>query len=63
MRLAPAHEELGYAVLFSAASFVIRDGRAPKDAPVLEEARRRMRWVNAAVDRRARRFARKDEAA
>jgi hypothetical protein len=61
--LLPAHPDLGYGLLFSAAAYLIRKGEPLRDSAVLAEARRRMRWGNAAVDRRARRFAGKDEAA
>jgi hypothetical protein len=57
LRLAPSHSELGYSLIVSAAAYVIRDGRAPKDAPVLQEARRRQRWLEAVVRRRAERAA------
>lgn len=55
--LVKTHPEVGFNILFSAASFVIRDGRAPKDAAVLEEARSRMAGLQATVERNRKRFA------
>lgn len=41
IRLAPDHPDLGYHLLYSAAAFVLRDKRSPRDSAVIQEARRR----------------------
>ena len=56
--LARNHPTLGYSILFSAASYVLRDGRNPTDSVVLEEARRRSTQLETAVANRERRFGR-----
>lgn len=54
-KLLPRHREIGLGLLFSAAAFVIRDGRAPEERVVVEEARRRGRRVSAACEAHRRR--------
>jgi hypothetical protein len=51
-RLALRHPDLGYSILYSAASYVLRDKRSARDSAVLEEARRRKEHVLRATERR-----------
>lgn len=44
--------DVGYSLAFSAASFVLRDGRKPTTPAVLDEARRRYSMLQRAVARR-----------
>lgn len=55
--LAPAHRDLGDSVLFSAAAYLLRDGRLLRDSAVLAEARRRKAHLDEAIARNERRFA------
>lgn len=41
LNLHQANPDLGHGFIHSATSYLLRDGRAPKDGAVLEEARRR----------------------
>lgn len=65
-RLADAHPQLrGF--LFSAAAYLIRDGQPPNDARVVEEARRRKRYLDRRLEqcrrRREQRLQQKEAAA
>lgn len=53
-RLVKANRQLGVTVLFSAASFLLRDGQQPRDSAVVAEARRRSAHVERAVEARER---------
>ena len=52
------HPDIGYQLLFSAAAYVIRDGRAPTESAVVEEARRRERFLERCLERNRQKRAR-----
>jgi hypothetical protein len=57
LTLAKSKPELGYGLLYSAASYLLRDGQQLRDSTVLAEARRRKDHVDRAVETRRKRLA------